>query len=139
VLPDVLVTARAAAARHDWPAAAELLEAARLDDPEADAQRLDLLATVLWWLGRLEESIEAGEEAYRLHEESGDVRAAGYAAVWLYERNCQHARPSIGSAWLQRARRALDGDDECVEFGSLILREAELGHGGGRPARRRPG
>jgi ATP/maltotriose-dependent transcriptional regulator MalT len=32
---------------------------------------------------------------------------------------------------LRRARRALDGDVECVEYGALLLREAETAHGGG--------
>ena len=39
--------------------------------------------------------------------------------------------PPIASAWLQRARRALEDDTECVEYGALVLREAEVAHGGG--------
>jgi ATP/maltotriose-dependent transcriptional regulator MalT len=128
---DRLDAGRAAIAAQSWQDAADLLEG-ELDDPAAEAERLELLAEALWWLGRMEDCIAAGERAFRLHEQRGDQRAAGMAAVWLYERHSMRCRPSIGTAWLQRARRALADDERCVEHGALILREAELAHGAGR-------
>ncbi|MDQ2650043.1 MAG: LuxR C-terminal-related transcriptional regulator [Actinomycetota bacterium] len=127
-----LANGQAAMAGCDWPGVVEALEAVVLDHVEAEAERNDLLAEALWWLGRLEDSIAAGEAAFRLHESAGNHRRAGLAAVWLYERQCQRARPSIGSAWLQRARRSLDGAPPCVELATLVLREVELAHGQGR-------
>jgi ATP/maltotriose-dependent transcriptional regulator MalT len=50
----------------------------------------------------------------------------------LYEHHCFRARPAAASGWLQRARRALEDDTECTEFGALLLREAEVAHGNGR-------
>ena len=47
--------------------------------------------------------------------------------MWLYERQCQRARPSIGSAWLQRARRSLDGAPPCVELATLVPLLRRLG------------
>ena len=50
---------------------------------------------------------------------------------WLWEHHAICARPSMASGWLRRARRALDGDPECVEYANLLLREAGTTHGGG--------
>jgi ATP/maltotriose-dependent transcriptional regulator MalT len=102
------------------------------DEPVAEAERLYLLADALWWLGRVEDSIEARQAAHRLFESLGEHRRAGTCAVWLYQDHCLRARPAAASGWLQRARRALDGDTSCVEYGALLLREAEAAHGGGR-------
>jgi ATP/maltotriose-dependent transcriptional regulator MalT len=104
----------------------------RLEAPDDEAERLDLLAEALWWLGRMEACIEARHGAYRIFEELGDSRRAGQCAVWLYEAHAFRARPAAASGWLQRARRALDDDPGCVEHGALLLREAEIAHGGGR-------
>jgi ATP/maltotriose-dependent transcriptional regulator MalT len=128
---DPLAPVRAALERHDWEACVELADSLVLEDPLTDAQRLDSLAEACWWLGRMDDSITAGHEAYRIYDELGNRRAAGYAAVWLYERNCQRAQTAIGSAWLQRARRALGDDADCAEHGALLLREAELDHSRG--------
>jgi ATP/maltotriose-dependent transcriptional regulator MalT len=131
---DALQGARDALARQDWEACVALVDDLRLDDPVVEAERLDLLAAALWWLGRLEACIEARQAAYRAYEDLGDHRRAGQCAVWLYEHHCFRARPAIASGWLQRARRALGDDAACVEHGALLLREAEVAHGGGRLA-----
>ncbi|HEX6392418.1 MAG TPA: LuxR C-terminal-related transcriptional regulator [Acidimicrobiales bacterium] len=125
-----LTAARDALARHDWEACHDLVKELSLEEPMAEAERLDLLADASWWLGRLEESIEARQAAHRIFESLGDHRRAGMCAVWLYQDHCLRARPAAASAWLQRARRSLDGDINCVEYGSLLLREAEAAHGG---------
>jgi ATP/maltotriose-dependent transcriptional regulator MalT len=97
-----------------------------------EAQRLDLLAEAAWWLGRLEESIAARQGAYGLYDSLSERRRAGMCAVWLYQDHCLRGRPAAGSGWLQRARRALNDDTTCVEYGGLLLREAEIAHGDGR-------
>ncbi len=129
---DGLTSAREALARHDWQACHDLALDLRFEDPTAEAERLDVLAEAAWWLGRLDECIDARQRAYRAFEELGDHRRAGSCAVWLYEHNCQRARPAMASGWLRRARRALEGDVRCFEHGALLLREAELAHGDGR-------
>ena len=128
----MLAKAREALARHDWESGRVLAAEFRTDDPTAEAERLDVLAEALWWLGRLDECIEARQAAFRAHETLGEHRRAGQCAVWLYEHHGMAARPAMATAWLQRARRALEGDPDCVEHGALLLREAELAHGGGR-------
>ncbi|MET0903590.1 MAG: response regulator transcription factor [Acidimicrobiales bacterium] len=118
-------------ARHEWQGALDAARSLTFDDPATEAERLDLEAEAAWWLGQLEGCIAAREEAYRLYEEVGDHRQAGQCAVWLWEHHAIYARPAIASAWLRRARRALEDDTECVEHGNLLLREAEMTHGAG--------
>jgi DNA-binding CsgD family transcriptional regulator len=130
---DPLTNARDARTRHDWQACLDALVEAgpQLSDPPVEAERLDLLADAAWWLGRLDDCIHARERAYVLYDELRDGRRAGQCAVWLFEHHCFHASPAIAGAWLRRARRALDGDEDCTEFGALLLREAEMANGGG--------
>ena len=118
-------------ARHEWAEAFQAASDALVNSPELEADRADLEADAAWWLGRLDDCIEARERAYRLYEELGDSRRAGQCAIWLYEHNAFKAAPAMAGAWLRRARRALADDPECVEHGALQLREAEAAHGGG--------
>ena len=128
---DELTSAREACARHDWQAAYDAALAVQTAGGADEGERLDLLADAAWWLGRLEDCIQHREAAYRTFDDAGGQRRAGMAAVWLYEHYCFKARPVIAGGWLRRARRALEGDQECVEYGALILREAEVAHGSG--------
>lgn len=129
--PDPLVVVRDALARHDWHAAFDTARSVSVESPEAEADRADMLADAAWWLGRLEDCIAARELAYRSFEDLRDQRRAAQCAVWLYEHHGMAGRPAIAGGWLGRARRALDGDRACVAYGSLVLREAEVAHGGG--------
>jgi len=127
-----LRSARDARARHDWQACAEALTGAGAQaDAAIEAERLDLLADAVWWLGRLDDCVEARERAYGLYDELGHVRRAGQCAVWLYEHHSFRASPAIAGGWLRRARRVLAADEDCAEFGALLLREAEVSHGAG--------
>jgi len=128
---DRLGPARQALGRHDWDGAFEAARRADVSSPELEADRSDLMADAAWWLGRLDDCIEARERAYRLYEELGNSRRAGQCAIWLYEHHAFKAAPAMAGAWLRRARRALASDPECVEHGALLLREAEAAHGSG--------
>lgn len=97
-----------------------------------DAERLDELAESAWWGGRLDECIDARQRAFHAFSERGETRRAGQCAVLLYEHYCFRNRGAIASGWLQRARRLLTDDTDCLEHGALLLREAEVAHGGGR-------
>ncbi len=130
----VLEQARDALAGHDWQRCHGLARAPRYEEPLAEGDRLDLLAEAAWWLGRLDECIDARQSAYRIFDELGDSRRSGQCAVWLYEHHCLRGQPAIGTAWLRRARRVLDGDAGCLAYGALLLREAECDHGAGKPA-----
>jgi DNA-binding CsgD family transcriptional regulator len=131
--PDPLAAVRDALARHDWEAAYDAAKEAGGNDADAlvEADRADMLADAAWWLGRLDDCVEAREAAYRIYDELGADRRAGQCAVWLWEHHGFAARPAIAGGWLRRARRALGDDPDCVEHGALLLREAETAHGGG--------
>jgi ATP/maltotriose-dependent transcriptional regulator MalT len=129
---DPLDAARAALARHDWPAVHEAVRTSTLSDPALDAERLDLLAEALWWLGRLDECIPAREAAYRAYELLPDPARAAQCAVWLYEHHGMRAHPAVAAGWLRRARRAVDGQPPSAALGALLLREAEVAHGNDR-------
>jgi ATP/maltotriose-dependent transcriptional regulator MalT len=131
VATDELAAARDALGRHDWHAALDAASAAVVDSPALEADRADLMAEAAWWLGRLGDCITARERAFHLYDELGDQRRAGQCAVWLWEHHAIQARPAIAGGWLRRARSALEGDVDCVEYGALLLREAETAHGGG--------
>jgi ATP/maltotriose-dependent transcriptional regulator MalT len=124
---------RAAIARQDWQRAHTAAAANDFaGEPAVEAERLDLLADAAWWLGQLDECTRAREAAYRLYDDLGDNRRAGQCAVWLYEHHAFTGRTAIGGAWLRRARRALESDTDCVPYGALLLREAEVAHGQGQ-------
>jgi ATP/maltotriose-dependent transcriptional regulator MalT len=121
-----LAAVQDALAQCDW---AEALALA--DGPADDPDLLDAAAEAQWWLGRLDECIEAREQAYRGYEDRGELVAAGRVAVRLWEHHLMKLRPSIAGAWLRRARHALEDQAECVELGALVLREVEISHGSG--------
>ncbi|HVM52124.1 MAG TPA: helix-turn-helix transcriptional regulator [Acidimicrobiales bacterium] len=127
--------ARSALVAQDWAAAhaAATAVVAASDEPSGDA--LDVLAEAAWWIGRLDECIDARERAYAAYERAGADRSAGGCAVQLYFAWALNGKPAIATGWLRRARRWLDGDMECVEYGFLLLYEAEVAHGGGELAR----
>jgi DNA-binding CsgD family transcriptional regulator len=124
-------TARDALARHDWLAAYEATGSSETADPLGEATRLEMHAEAAWWLGRIDDCIASREAAYAIFDECAASRGAGRNAVWLYEHYGFKAQPSIGGAWLRRARHQLDGDVDCAEYGSLVLREIEVIHGAG--------
>jgi ATP/maltotriose-dependent transcriptional regulator MalT len=131
VTGDSLAAVRDALRSCDWQAALDAASAVPAQTALIDAERFDLLAEAAWWLGRLDECIAARERAYLMFDGLGEQRRAGQCAVWLYEHHAIAARPAMAGAWLQRARRALDHEPDCVELGALLLREAERAHGGG--------
>ena len=105
---------------------------ASVDSAALEADGLDLVAEAAWWLGRLDDCIEARERAYRAYDELGDQRRAGQCAVWLWEHHAISARPA------DRAARGCDGPaapsratPSAWSYGALLLREAETAHGGG--------
>ena len=128
---DPLEAARSLQATWNWTEALDAARSAVVRSGRAEADRLDIVAESSWWLGQMDECIDAREQAYALYDAQGDGLCAGRCAVWLWEHHQLKARPSIAGAWLRRARRALAADKESVAFGDLLLREAEVAHGSG--------
>jgi DNA-binding CsgD family transcriptional regulator len=125
-----LDAARAHLDRWAWADALDAAKSLELDGAD-EAERLDIVAAASWWLGRMDESLDARERAYLAFEACDDPRRAGQCAVWLWQDNMLKSRPSIAGGWLRRARRHLQDHAETEEYGNLLLREAETAHGAG--------
>ncbi len=120
--------ARAALALGDWAAALALAEELSGETPTVEAERLDVVAEATWWLGRIDECIAAREQAYAGFVSAGELRRAGACAVRLSSHHRLKMHAAVGGGWLQRARRALEGDHDCVEYGFLALADASQIH-----------
>jgi ATP/maltotriose-dependent transcriptional regulator MalT len=118
-----------ALARHDWSAAYDELRSQGL--AALDPESLDALAEASWWLSRIDECIAARDAAYHGFRERDATRRAAQCAVWLFEHHCFLSQPVIAGTWLRRARQEIADDRACVEYGNLILREAEVLHSTG--------
>jgi class 3 adenylate cyclase len=126
VVDDSLEAGRAAAQRHAWREAYDLLggadEAGRLT-----AEDLEHLAEAAWWTGRLEQAIALRERAYTAYVEAGETRRAGLVAVTLAIDHLNRAAMSVSSGWLARAERQLGAEDEGLEHGYLALARGMTG------------
>lgn len=128
-MTDALREARDAYERHDWSQAVEQYEAAR-DRAGLSGADTDALADAAWWLGRIDESNLAYEQAYQDHISAGEPRAAAMSAIGLAVNLLLRGDDVLGSAWMARARRLLDDDRDCAEFGYvLFLTEVEANFG----------
>lgn len=131
-LTNGLDAARAASASSRWAEARAGFLAARAAGPLA-ATDMAALAEAAWWEGAIDESLSAYEEAYRLYlhgDEPADRRAAMLAMdigfSWYLR-----GEEVMGSGWLSRAQRLLDGQQDCVEHGYLQTMHIDAAMGQG--------
>jgi len=129
---EVLAAARGAFARRDWPAARDGLRTARaaavLGGDDLDGADLALLADAAWWLGLVDESIEAGAAAHTALLAGGEARAASWTAIGVAVNHLMRGEEEPGVGWLGRAAELLADQPECVEQGYLrYLVEVEGG------------
>ncbi len=85
------------------------------------ASDMEALAEAAWWEGAIDESLSAYEEAYRLylHGDEREPRPAAMLAMDIGFSWLLRGEEAIGSGWLSRAQRLLEGLPECVEHGYL--------------------
>ena len=127
----VLEAARDAADDCRWRDVYETLSRA---DQEAalGAGDLELLSTAAFLTGYRDRSRQASLRAYQIHVNSGERRKAALAAVSIgldeldiaeiaQVSGCLPASLSSCSAWVAQAAALLDGEQECVEFGYLLV------------------
>jgi class 3 adenylate cyclase len=102
----------------DWSRALELLrDADRAGELEpGDVERL---AEAAFWMGHLEECIEARERAYAGLVEEGDLRAAALVALHLAFHHAGRQALAVAGGWLESAAALLADLPECVEQGWL--------------------
>ncbi len=109
---------RAAVADRDWALALSLLRDAD-DAGVLEPGDVERLAEASFWMGHLEECIEARERAYAGLVEEGDVRAAALVALHLAFHHAGRAALAVAGGWLESAATLLADQPECVEQGWL--------------------
>jgi len=117
---EMLRRARSAYARRDWPAAYQDLK--RLHDQQALAtDDLHALGDAAWWLGLIRETLTLSEQCYRRFLDEGRVDRAATNALDIGFAWFLRGEPTIGSAWVGRARRLLTGRPESERHGARPL------------------
>lgn len=127
---ETLDSARAAFAARQWVDAHEGFVAAREKAP-LDADDLAALSQAAWWLGLMDESLAAGEEAYKLYLDAADNRRAAYRAFDVAYGYFLKGNEAVGSGWLRRAHRLLADEPDCPEQGYLLYFAVETSLDGG--------
>jgi DNA-binding CsgD family transcriptional regulator len=114
----LLHRARSAYERRDWPAAYRDFK--RLHEQEALApDDLYALSDAAWWLGLIRETLTLSEQCYRRFLDEGRVDRAATSALDIGIAWLLRGEPTLGSAWIGRARRLLDGRPEVEGHGWL--------------------
>ena len=125
-----LAAAREAFAARDWTGAHDAFLAARQDAP-LDADDVNALAEASWWLGLMDESLAAREEAYERYLEASDNRPAAMRAFEIAYAYFLRGNETIGGGWVNRAQRLLDDEPDCPEQGYLLYFAVETSLDGG--------
>jgi hypothetical protein len=110
--------ARKAFARRDWPAAYKAFMQAQTRG-SLDPDDLTKLADAAWWLGRVDDSVTAGGEAYRRYLEAGLPRPAAMAALGVAVNLLGRGNNAQGEDWVGRSYGLLAHEPEGVEHGYL--------------------
>lgn len=114
----LLGQAHDALAAHDWQRAFDLLSRADRSAP-LNGDDLEGLAEAAYWLGRYREALPARQRAHQAHLKAGEHRRAAVDAVVLSIQHGGLLQFAVASGWLQRARRLLEAEPDCVEQGYL--------------------
>lgn len=112
----VVEDARVARREGDWPRAHALFTAAR-GRGALSPEDLDGLADAAWWLGRVDEHLEAGEAAFRGYLDAGRHHEAAMTAVGMAISLFLRGDEALGAGWMGRAQRLLDNLPEGPEHG----------------------
>jgi ATP/maltotriose-dependent transcriptional regulator MalT len=115
----LLAEARAAYRQRNWPRAHQRFRAA-WQAGEVEADDLYQASDAAWWMGDNAAFFEACEAAYRRYLESRRPRRAAIAALDLAVACFLRGDDTLGSGWMGRASRHLEGEPEAAEHGYLV-------------------
>ena len=121
--------ARAAVERESWDEAYEAFGA--VDPSTYTPEDWRDLAETTWWLGMLDESLNARQRAYSGFAAAGDEASAGWAAGRLCVDHFLREENAVGAGWLARSQRHAKAMPDCVELGWVALLEATVARFGG--------
>ncbi len=115
-----LARAHEAYERREWQSAYAALSA--VDDAGLAAADFQDLALSALLAGRENDAIQAAQRAYQAHLDAGDVAGAIRAASFLTMNLLLSGETAIGSGWVARAERLLEGrDEDSVEHGYVLM------------------
>ncbi|HUR22682.1 MAG TPA: hypothetical protein VMZ73_02300 [Acidimicrobiales bacterium] len=115
---------------RDWTGAYEGFVAAR-DETPLDADDLSALAGAAWWLGRMDESLAAGEQAYERYLQASENRRAAMRAFDIAYAYFLRGNEAVGRGWVSRAQRLVADEPDCPEQGCLLYLAVETSLDGG--------
>jgi ATP/maltotriose-dependent transcriptional regulator MalT len=116
----VLQEGREAYARRAWTQAYESLAHADGLEP-LGGEDLELLATAAYLIGRENDWMAILERACRRYSEAGEMRRAARCAFWVGIQLALRGEMGPATGWMGRAHRLLEGEEECVEHGYLLM------------------
>ena len=91
-----------------------------------DSEGLYALGDAAWWLGLIRETIEIGEECHERFLAEGRVDRAAMVALENGFHWMMRGDPEVGSGWLSRARRLLDGQPAGAAHGWLLWMDSQV-------------
>ena len=130
----VIESAHRAYQRRDWRAAVDGLELARAGG-DLSADDLFALANAAWWLGEVDRSVAAGEEAFRRFLQADRTTMAAMSAMWVGMNLLLRGDDTLGSGWMGRAVRLVEDRPDTVEHHYLryiTVVESRIETAGGR-------
>jgi ATP/maltotriose-dependent transcriptional regulator MalT len=121
----VVERGREALARGGWGEARACFEEALARAESAEAW--EGLSWAAWWLEDGAKVIEARERAYGLYKESGDLRGAARAAIWLANDHIDfRGEDAVARGWFARCERILEGLEPSPEHGWLAALQGAM-------------
>ncbi|HKW78877.1 MAG TPA: hypothetical protein VJQ09_07230, partial [Candidatus Limnocylindria bacterium] len=132
VLESPREAASAAYARHDWREAYDRYAEA---DAAGALSPTDLVsyAEAAWWLGMPDLAQRLRERTYKALVDAGDRRAAAFVAVSLFQDNGIRRQEGQAMAWLARAERLVQDDQDSAAYGRTRLAHAMIARDQGDP------
>jgi class 3 adenylate cyclase len=119
---DSIDAAREAVSRGAWREAYGVFSG--LDAATLTPEDLESFGDAAWWTGKLDEAIKQRELAFARFSAAGDKLSAARLALtlsWDYEGRAAFA---VSQGWFATAQRLLEGREESVEHGRVILTQA---------------
>jgi DNA-binding NarL/FixJ family response regulator len=119
---DALGPARAALQRKDYAAVYRSLRRVA-DQRTLDPDGLSMLSDAAWWLGRITEYLELCESLHQRYLDEGQIDRAAARALDVGFTWMMRGEFAMGSGWMSRGRRLLDGQPPGRAHGLLMYAE----------------
>jgi DNA-binding CsgD family transcriptional regulator len=119
-LPAALEEGRKAYAASAWIEAYRSLSNADQTAP-LEADDVERLARAAYMLGRDDDYVAGMERAHRAHLEAGELPRAVRCAFWIGHNLLFRGESGRASGWFSRGQRLLEGVEDCVERGYLLI------------------